>query len=183
MSLYETLVIIVSAISVSMALTALFFSRKDKPSLMPCENVFIPYKNVSFLGLNWKNTSGKVVHDVSILINCFNVKLHEITEMKKEDKFYFSIANDGKFHYSIEAPPPEQFFIRVRFKGKYYSWLPFKKFVFTQSIWYTMLPLFDKEKALCGFQTYQTFNQSIDKIQVKYKTILKRYEKGIDKRF
>ena len=149
---------------------------------MPTNQIFTPYTNINMLTLVWNNSSEKTIYDLTILINIFGSDLNEITQKKVENKYYFNISGNSTFNYSFE-PIVEQFFLRVRFKGKFNSWFPFMKFKFNQNIWYSFKTILDpNSKKTIGYDTYNTFTEDIRSLQTKYKATLNEYEKIIDKK-
>ncbi len=183
MTEYEIISVVISSLSFFIAIIALLFSKKDKPNLMPFNHYYTPFANVTHFTLVWKNSSEKVIHDLTLILNIFDVNLNEVLLSKVENKFYFSISNDSEFYFSFQ-PLQTPFFARVRFKGKYLSILPFIRFSFSQEIWYSFYPLIDKNNnnQITGYNVYNTYDKNIEDLKLRNKQILKIYDKEIDKK-
>lgn len=180
MTNFELITLIFSSVSILLSIVALLFSKKDKPCFMPSSHIFTPYSNVSHLMLILKNSSDKVIHDVTVLINMFDNNLDELTSKLIENKLYYPISNNSEFNFKIESLD-SPFFMRVRFRGKYYSWVPFFKFSFNQIIWYSLYPIYDpKSKQITGFNVYNAYQNEIEQLKIKYKKQFQLYDNRID---
>ena len=69
MTNFEFLSIIIASFSFFISIIALLFTKKDKPNFMPCGEDYNTYINVNHLSLKWSNTSEKVIHDLTLMMN------------------------------------------------------------------------------------------------------------------
>jgi hypothetical protein len=167
---------------VSLVITAVL-NQKEGPNIMPNgEDV----TNGNHLSLKFLNTSQFNIHNVTILINVFDSQLNEVNTVHISDKYLFSIGEKTTFHYGwiLGEYAGNNFYLRIRFSGYYNSRFPiFPKRKFSQSIWYSAVPIgrIDENKLTVKIST--THKDDIEKIEAKHAISLKNYEKTIDKKF
>lgn len=171
MTEYEIITSIISGFALIFSLIGLL--NKEDANIMPYGEQI---NDKNHLSLFFLNTSSFNLHNVFILINCFDNNLLEIEKYKIMDMYNFSIGEKTNFNYGFNSLNNLQTF-RIRFSFKY------KKFIFfnirkTQEIWYSRTFINENE-----FKIVTTHKNEIDEIINKYKESLNKDEKEIDVKF
>lgn len=177
-----TVTLIATAVSIISVLTAIVFSRREKPNLMPYGQIV---DSDNFLSLDFLNTSQFTIHNLTILVNGFDDKLNELSSVQLSEKLLFAVGEKTLFHYGWRLGPyvTSNFYFRVRFSGKYNSRFPIKsRRSFTQSFWYSIIPVSSSKKTI-SIKVSTIHMDEIEKLDTKYSLVLRTYEETIDARF
>jgi hypothetical protein len=169
-------------VSICFSLLTIILNRREKPSIMPYGQKVV---DDNHLVLDFNNPGDINLHQVTLLINCFNYELNEIPSLQFQDKFLFTISAKSMVNYGfyLRDWSLKNFYIRIRFKGKYLSRFPlFPSRTFEQVIWYSGIVLHATEQA-ASVKISTTHKDEITKLETQHKLALKQYEKAIDKKF
>ncbi len=178
----EILSIIAIIISILFAIITFILNRREKPNLMPDKHAVY---DDNLLTLDFLNTSEINIHEPSILINAFDNELKTIKGFPTEDKFLFNIGSKTVFNYRfpVDKYARNNFFLRIRIKGFYYSKFPlFAKRKFEQILWYSGIPISINENHIKASLT-SSHRIEIDQIKQVQQKYLEECEQHIDNKY
>jgi len=112
----------------------------------------------------------------------FDKDLKLIPNLKVEDKYMFRIAGGSDFSYSATIPEGE-FYLRMRFSGKYFIGVRMIQRSFAQEIWYRGSPLLDQSGAIVAMDIFNTYSDKIQDLISAHKGAFSEFEKQTDKKF
>ena len=165
--------------SITSVMINLVLARREKPNIMPTDTTVA---NGNHIFLNFINTSSYNLHRMTVLVTGFGEDYKKNAALSHELSYLYTIGKGAKFNFGFEVSRSslgQTFYLRVRFKTKYNSRVPYFIHQHEQIIWYTLIPIGSSGEVV----RYKGITSLTDGVKIISKTncdMFKNDEKNMD---